>query len=247
MARPQKKTVDYFPHRTVHGKTMFVLESRWGNDGYAFWFRLLEILGSSDGLFYDCNNPPDWQFLLARTKVEDLIAVEILNCLADMEAIDRKFWDKKVIYSQNFVDGVADAFKRRLELLPDRNEVNAYINLGGAGFRGTETGKGKGKGKGKESKPLENGFDWEDNFVIAWAAYPVKKGTSKAQEYYHKIVRCVEQHNRLMSVMNWYINDCKTSDTKMKHGSTFFNQWEAIEVDSKQNQYSSTPQFAGAI
>ena len=51
MTRPMKKGVDYFPHACVHGQTMFILEQRWGNDGYAFWFKLLEMLGTTEGHF----------------------------------------------------------------------------------------------------------------------------------------------------------------------------------------------------
>lgn len=47
MARPTKTSVDYFPHMTHSGKTIAILEARWGNDGYAFWFKLLELLGDS--------------------------------------------------------------------------------------------------------------------------------------------------------------------------------------------------------
>jgi hypothetical protein len=52
MARPTKQTVDYFPHDCHHGQTIYILEKRFGNDGYAFWFNLLELLGSSEGALY---------------------------------------------------------------------------------------------------------------------------------------------------------------------------------------------------
>ena len=47
MARPAKTSVDYFPHMAHSGKTIAILEARWGNDGYAFWFKLLELLGTA--------------------------------------------------------------------------------------------------------------------------------------------------------------------------------------------------------
>ena len=50
MSRPRKAVVDYFPHYVNHGKTLFILEQKYGNDGYAFWFKLLEMLGGSDGI-----------------------------------------------------------------------------------------------------------------------------------------------------------------------------------------------------
>jgi len=48
MARPNKQGVDYFPHFVNHGKTMFILEEKFGNNGYAFWFKLLELLGKEE-------------------------------------------------------------------------------------------------------------------------------------------------------------------------------------------------------
>lgn len=66
MARPKKQTVDYFPHFVKGGRTIFILENKFGNDGYAFWFKLLEILGESEGHFYDCSNASNWEYLLAK-------------------------------------------------------------------------------------------------------------------------------------------------------------------------------------
>ena len=169
MARPTKKTVDYFPHMTAHGKTIFVLESRWGNDGYAFWFRLLELIGSSEGLFYNCNNAADWQFLLAKTRVTEDVANEILSCLSDLGAIDAEIWAKRVVFSQKFVDGVADAFSRRKELLPSRKDIIDSINLSDDSIPPAETGKGKGKErKGDNTPPKSPPGDEE--------AYRTKKG-----------------------------------------------------------------------
>ena len=55
MARTQKDTVDYFPHDAdaSAGDTLTVLEGQYANDGYAFWFKLLERLASSEGHFID--------------------------------------------------------------------------------------------------------------------------------------------------------------------------------------------------
>jgi len=103
MARSPKTTLDYFPHFVNHGKTMFILEKKFGNDGYAFWFKLLELLGSKEGLIYDYNNPIDWEFLLAKTNVSSEKAIEIIKTLADVEAIDKPLIEKKIIWSNNFV------------------------------------------------------------------------------------------------------------------------------------------------
>ncbi len=71
MARPKKKGVDYFPHDCVTGKTIFILEQKYGNDGYAFWFKLLEFLGTKEGHYLDCHNIEDIEFLQAKTHLDD--------------------------------------------------------------------------------------------------------------------------------------------------------------------------------
>jgi hypothetical protein len=120
MARPQKAVVDYFPHNVKHGKSMLAIESRFGNDGYAFWFKLLEILGETEGHVFDCNNPVNVEYMLAKTHVSEVIACEIIDLLAKIESVDRELWSEKIIWCQHFVDGVTDAYKRRKIGIPQK-------------------------------------------------------------------------------------------------------------------------------
>ncbi len=120
MARPKKKTVTYFPHQVDHGKTIFILEERFGNDGYAFWFKLLEILGKTEGHVFRCGNPEEWMFLVAKTHVSDETATKILDTLAALNAIDQELWQEKTIWIQNFIDGIAEVYKKRKVETPAR-------------------------------------------------------------------------------------------------------------------------------
>jgi predicted nucleic acid-binding Zn ribbon protein len=122
MARPQKDTVSYFPHdsNAIGGDTVTVLQSRYGNDGYAFWFKLLEKLASSPGHYIDCRNPIKWQLLLAKTGVNEITGVEIMNLLVEMQAIDGELWESKVIWCQNLVNNLADVYKNRRRELPQK-------------------------------------------------------------------------------------------------------------------------------
>lgn len=125
MARPKKKGVDYFPHDCITGKTIFILEQKFQNDGYAFWFKLLEFLGTKEGHFLDCNDSEDMEFLQAKTKLSEVIVFEILDLLAKVQAIDRELWTKKIVWSQRFVDGVADVYVNRRVEKPSK--PNFYI------------------------------------------------------------------------------------------------------------------------
>ena len=121
MARPKKRTVNYFPHQCNHGKTIFILEQKYGNNGYAFWFKLLELLGSTEGHYLQLENPADWEFLQAKTHLGDSLCREILDLLARLEAIDRELWENhQVVWSQNFVDGIADVYRNRRVETPSK-------------------------------------------------------------------------------------------------------------------------------
>ncbi len=120
MARPRKQTVDYFPHYCQHKKTMFILEQRYGNDGYAFWFKLLELLGETKGHYLDLNDSIMSEFLQAKTHLDEGFCNEILELLAKVDAIDAELWSKGVVWSQNFVDGIEPVYRNRRMSVPQK-------------------------------------------------------------------------------------------------------------------------------
>lgn len=120
MARPRKRTVDYFPHDVDHGKTLHVIENQFGNDGYSFWFKLLEILGSTDGHAFDFSSEENAMYLSSRTNLSIDKCKKILDLLAKLDAIDKKLWNESsLIWSDNFVDGVREVYEKRSTSCPE--------------------------------------------------------------------------------------------------------------------------------
>ena len=122
MARPTKTSVDYFPHMTHSGKTIAILEARWGNDGYAFWFKLLELLGDSSDFSFNCNRSADWEYLLSKTRVTEPVARAILDKLAEVEAIDDACWQQNIVWSDNFCRNLEPVFEKRKGQKPQKPE-----------------------------------------------------------------------------------------------------------------------------
>lgn len=115
MGRKPKKGVDYFSHDCDASTkpTLFTLQERFGNDGYAFWFKLLEFLGQRENLSFDCNVKAEWLFFVAKSKVTEDTANQILDTLASIDAIDAELWKKRIVWSQNFLERVEDVYKKR--------------------------------------------------------------------------------------------------------------------------------------
>lgn len=123
MARPKKTTVDYFPHYVHHGKILYILEANYRNDGYAFFYKLLELLADTEGHYYNCSTAPAWKFLIAKTLVSEVSAAEILETLAEMEIIDKNLWSKRIIWMQSFVDSIGDVYKKRYQKVVSAPEM----------------------------------------------------------------------------------------------------------------------------
>lgn len=122
MGRPRKQTVDYFPHFvSTDSRTRFILEQGWGNDGYAFWFKLLELLCRSEGHYYDCSVTANGKYLTAMMKMEQATIDEILETLVDLGNIDKELWEeRKVIWCQSLVDNLQDVYAKRTVSAPLR-------------------------------------------------------------------------------------------------------------------------------
>lgn len=120
MARPKKQTVDYFPHYCNGSRSLFIVQTQHGNDGYAFWFKLLQLLGKSEGHYYDYNDNDNWLFLLSETHVPEQKAKDILETLATIGSIDYDLWQQKILWSQNFVSNLEVVYKRRTVNMPSQ-------------------------------------------------------------------------------------------------------------------------------
>lgn len=119
MARPNRMTIEYFPHYVKVGRTICILENRFGNDGYAFWFKLLEVLGESNGHYYDCSTAANWEYLLAKTHVIGERAEAIIDVLVNLGKIDAELWaNKRVIWVENFVNNLICVYRKRKEDIP---------------------------------------------------------------------------------------------------------------------------------
>lgn len=125
MARKVRDTANYFPHYAdaSAGDTLTALQSAYQNDGYAFWFRLLERLASADGHYIDLRNDVKYRTFAAKMYVDVEKADAIMAILVETEAIDGELWQHKIVWCQNLVNNLADVYRNRRREIPQRPAI----------------------------------------------------------------------------------------------------------------------------
>ncbi len=124
MARPPRNNVDYFPHECIHGRKMFVIENKYGNDGYAVWFKLLERLGNTDNHYLNLSDETELMYLASLMKIDEIKFKNILTDLSKLGAIDKELYEEnKIVWSQKFYESIQDAYTKRNNKCIDRNSL----------------------------------------------------------------------------------------------------------------------------
>ena len=127
--RKDKNVVDYFPHYCTSTKTLCILENKYGHIGYSVWFKTLEILGSSENHYIDLRNEIDLYYLVSKMNIEEDTLVEIYNLLAKLGGIDKHLWSEKIIYSDNFIKNITDAYARRKNKCMQKSELYEFLGI----------------------------------------------------------------------------------------------------------------------
>jgi len=132
MARPARNNVDYFPFYCEEGKKMFYLEETYGNDGFATFVKLLRELARTDFHYLDLSKNTTMMFLAAKCKVSKEILQSIINDLVELEKFDAELWNEnKIIWCQDFIDSISDAYAKRSGKCIDRNSLLLLLDSKG--------------------------------------------------------------------------------------------------------------------
>lgn len=258
MGRPRKQTADYFPHFVAAGRTKFVLEDGWGNDGYAFWFKLLELLCKSDGHYYNCKENGNKRYLTAITKVDEDKADAVLEALADMGKIDRELWEQaQVIWCQNLVDNLADMYSKRTDGIPKKPSIEEFSGIKGEpdGETAEETDRTgeQPEPSGEQApappapqprrkKPSSLSKKQEERFNRFWHVYPRKENIGAAERAWAKI----DPDEELTAKIIEAVQATKRLDSRFRekqytpHPASWLNGREWL------NEYDSTVQKGGS-
>jgi hypothetical protein len=124
MARPERNNVDYFPYLCKEGKAMYYVETKYGNDGFATWVKLLRQLAVTNYHYLNLQDRIEFMFLASKCKITEETLSEIINDLCELGEFDKMLWHEyRVIFNQKFIDSIQDAYTKR------SNECITYDGL----------------------------------------------------------------------------------------------------------------------
>lgn len=129
MARTERENVDYFPFLCKEGPSMFIIESKFGNDGYATWVKILRELAVTNKHYLDLSSLQKMKYLAAKCRINEARLLEIISELCDLEEINVALWaDKKIIWCDKFIENIQDAYKRRNNKCITLNELMLHLS-----------------------------------------------------------------------------------------------------------------------
>jgi len=113
MARPQRNNVDYFPLYVDRGHKVYVIEQKYGNNGFATWIKILSELGKADFHFLDLREESKLMYLAAICLVTESELIKIIDDLVRLKQFDLELWEQRILFSEKFCDSIADAYAKR--------------------------------------------------------------------------------------------------------------------------------------
>lgn len=95
MARPKKEGMDYFPHDTdaVNDEKIEALRMLYGNDGYAFYFIMLERIYRTKEFALDVSDAETIQILSRKVGVNQEVFLQMLETSLKRNIFDRELYE----------------------------------------------------------------------------------------------------------------------------------------------------------
>jgi hypothetical protein len=124
MANKIKDTIDYFPFFVKDGRTLFVLQNKYGLAGIGFFTQIMRWLGQSPGHYYPYNDDFDKDRLNQYCGLNETDVRVMIGDMVKTGKLDRELWEKRgVIYSSDFVNQLSELYRKRKKELPTREMV----------------------------------------------------------------------------------------------------------------------------
>jgi hypothetical protein len=245
MARPQRNVVDYFPHYISSGKKMYYIEQKYGNDGFASWFKILESLAVTEFHFLNLNEETELMFLASKCRVSEETLLNILDDLSRLGEINAEMWLAKIIWSDKFIESIQDAYSKRSNECMSFEGLRLHLRCLGV-IKGDVKPQSKVKDiKLNESKEDEPSSPPVFSFLNSLISLGVEDQTAKDWMKVRKEKKATNTETALKAFLTSVEKSGKTVNEVVKICAE--NSWKGFNKDwltnSQPNQKNNVPTF----
>ena len=124
MARPERKDVDYFPFYVKDGRTLFILENKYGCAGTGFFTNMLRFLCQTPNHHFCIADEANRLFFFSKTKCDEVSGTAMLDLMAKTGKIYAPLWvSSRVIVSPDLLMSIKDAYTKRKNAIIALEEI----------------------------------------------------------------------------------------------------------------------------
>jgi hypothetical protein len=170
VGRPQKNTVDFFPHLVGDARMIRRLKRHYGKDGYIVYWVTMEALAKSDGHYLNLSDENDLEDHADDCMVEVETLEQILDDLSKYGRIDSELWEgAKMIWCEKFIKQIEHVYiytrnrpaPEKPQIEPETNFLPENNNLIAISRRDSRVDKEESRGeesREEKEKKSENSF-----------------------------------------------------------------------------------------
>jgi spore germination protein YaaH len=230
MARPKKEGMDYFPHDTdaVNDEKIEALRYLYGNDGYAFYFILLERIYRTKNFELDVSDAETIQILSRKVGVNEEKFHQMLETSLKRGCFDKQAYEEShVLTSEGIKKRASVVVEKRVKM---RDKYQSSKDSVSDAETTQETEVETPQSKEKESKEKKRKEDiYANEFAQFWLIYPRKLDKKKALAKF-KTVRKNHSLETILEGTKKYAQQVKDTDKQfIKHPSTFLNNESFVD------------------
>lgn len=174
MARPERRDVDYFPFYVKDGKTLFILEGKYGCKGTGFFTNVMRFLCSTPDHHFQIRDMADQLYFFTKCHCDEESGLDMLSIMANTGKICADMWvSYRVIVSEDLLNSISEAYRNRKKSIITLDQIkvsyvdNKVSNVSYSRKTGiTEVDNPQSKvkkSKVNNKKPLTV---WPDGFVL---------------------------------------------------------------------------------
>lgn len=137
MGRPERHDADYFPFYVKDGKTLFILESKYGLQGIGFFTNVMRFLTRQTDHHICIKDDSDRLYFFAQIRCPEDIGIDMLNLMAKTGKIDLDLWEAhRVIVSKDLIESLRAAYKNRNNKVVEIDQIRVSYSGNGNSYQG---------------------------------------------------------------------------------------------------------------